>query len=247
MKTRLSVFAFLFFMISNVDAQDDVPEVFNMNTMDTVWQAKNNKVCKKDTATYYKLYRISDEPGLYTVNQYFVTGELYMTGRVTSVKPEHRDGDFYWFYKNGGKQKKVTYKKERIINTVWWDTSGVKKIPAAIPRWTKDNKLDIQETLLDKAAEFPGGEVALVNYILKETNYPNEAKMYHAEGRVIVRMIIDESGRVSYSEVVKKINPYLEAEALRVVRRMPKWSPAMNDGKPVSVVFIMPVVFTLRR
>jgi TonB family protein len=247
MKTRLIILTLFILLFSNIFAQNNDPQVFNLSAMDTIWLASNNKVCKKDTATYYKLYRISDEPGLYTVNQYYITGELYMTGRVTSIKPEIRDGDFYWFYLNGNKRRKVTYKDDKEYNTLWWDPNGVKKLVGPKPVWNAEGKLVDEACFFDKYPEFPGGEIALQRYIKNELNYPYEAKRKNVEGRVIIRMIIDERGKVTYAEVLKKINPYLEAEALRVVRKMPLWSPAMNDGSPVSSLFTIPIVFRMVR
>jgi len=245
MKTRHIFLALFILLFSNVVAEDIDPQVFNLSAMDTIWQAANNKVCNKDTATYYKLYHISDEPGLYTVNQYYKTGELYMTGRVTSVKPEHRDGDFYWFYQNGGKQRKTTYKNDREYSNEWWDIYGAKKIKWIIPYW-KDNKLEVKEILIDKAPVFPGGEMALMKFVLNECRYPYEAKQINIQGRVIVRMVLDETGKVCYSEVTNKVNPLLEAEALRVVSKLPAWSsPAVNEGKPLKVAYLLPIVFKL--
>lgn len=247
MKKLLTTLFLLSLTLTQANAQDNSLKVFDLSAMDTVWQAQNNKVCKKDTATYYKLYSISSEPDRFLVNQYYITGELYMTGRLTSLKPEHRDGDFYWFYKNSRKQRKVTYKNDRVNSTKWWDINGVEKFQWIRPVWSESGKLNVEEILLDKIPEFPGGLVALQNYISKNLRYPSMAKFDRVEGRVVVRFVIDETGKVTYTEVLKKINPDLEAEAIRVIRDMPAWSPAIYEGHPESVVFSMPIVFRLLR
>lgn len=245
---KILISLFIFNLIVNqADAQDNSLKVFDLSAMDTIWQAQNNKVCKKDTATYYKLYSISSDPGKFLVNQYYITGELYMTGRLTSVKPEHRDGDFYWFYKTGEKQKKVTYKNDKANSTKWWDINGVEKFLFIKPVWSESGKLMVEEILLDKYAEFPGGEVALQKYISKNVHYPTMAKFNGVEGRVVVRFIINETGHVTYTEVLFKVNPDLEAEAIRVIKEMPAWSPAIYKGQPVSIVYTFPVVFRLAR
>jgi TonB family protein len=245
MKTRLIFLALFILLFSIIVAQDNATQIFSMNDLDTVWQAGNNKVCKKDTATYYKLYSISDEPGLFTVNQYYVTGELYMTGRVTSIKPEHRVGDFYWFYKEGGKQRKTTYKNDQLFSTIWFDPNGFQKLPVTKPVWSADGKMVEESCFVDKYPEFPGGLSAMFEFISEEIFYPSKAKKVGAEGRASVKMVIDENGKIIYAKVHSKINPYLEAEALRVVSKMPLWSPAINNGKPVSVIVNLPIVFKL--
>lgn len=243
-KLLISLFVFNF-IINQTNAQDNSLNVFDLSKVDTIWQAPNNKVCKKDTATYYKLHSLSSVPGLFLVNQYYITGELYMTGRLTSVKPEHRDGDFYWFYKTGEKQRKVTYKNDMIYSTKRWDKKGVEKVLSARPVWSESGKLSVEEILIDKNPEFPGGLVALQNFLSRNLNYPSKAKNKKIEGRVNVRFIIDETGKVTYSEVIEKVNPDLEAESIRVIKKMPAWSPAINEGHPLSIVLIMPFVYRL--
>lgn len=76
--------------------------------------------------------------------------------------------------------------------------------------------------------------------------YPAEAQADSAEGRVVVTFVIDSSGAVRDAVVTKAAHPALNAEALRVVRMMPKWVPGRQNGKAVNVYFSLPVSFKLK-
>lgn len=100
---------------------------------------------------------------------------------------------------------------------------------------------------LDKMPSFPGGEVAMMNFIRGNLTYPKEAQKNSIEGRVVIRFIVDADGRIDYAEVASGIDAECDAEALRVVGLMPKWNPGMFEGKPVPVYFNLPIQFRLRK
>ena len=85
----------------------------------------------------------------------------------------------------------------------------------------------------------------MMKYLANNIKYPSEAHKNGTQGRVTVQAIIDTEGRVTNTRVIKGADPYLDAEAIRVVSSMPKWSPGMQDGKPVNVKFTIPVMFRL--
>lgn len=95
----------------------------------------------------------------------------------------------------------------------------------------------------DKIAEFPGGTDALFAFLLENIEYPEEARMDSIEGRVIVKFIIDETGLVKDAAIVKGIHPLLDNEALKVVRKLPRFIPAEYNGKPKISYFSLPVNF----
>lgn len=95
--------------------------------------------------------------------------------------------------------------------------------------------------------EFPGGTKALVEYMVKNTRYPKELLPDSIEGRMFVRFTIDEKGKVCSPEVIRSLHPLMDAEALRVVRAMPRWEPArdLHHGKPMRQKFTLPIMFKL--
>lgn len=97
----------------------------------------------------------------------------------------------------------------------------------------------------EQMPQFEGGESGLKNWINQNMNYPQEALANKEEGRVMIKLIITEDGSVSESKVVRHVSDLLDAEALRLVSQMPKWKPAMQDGKPCSVEYMLPIVFKI--
>jgi|WetSurMetagenome_2_1015567.scaffolds.fasta_scaffold558774_1 periplasmic protein TonB len=92
---------------------------------------------------------------------------------------------------------------------------------------------------------FPGGEIGLLNFIRRNVRYPQAAEDAGIEGRVVVQFDVNKDGSVSNAEVVRGVSPILDSEALRVVRMMPRWHPALQGGHPVKMSYAVPVVFKL--
>ena len=93
--------------------------------------------------------------------------------------------------------------------------------------------------------EFPGGMEALMEYVEANIRYPQEAKERGKQGRVIVQFIVEEDGTLTGEQVLKPVDPQLDAEAIRIARSMPKWKPGAISGKPTRMRFSFPVTFRL--
>ena len=99
---------------------------------------------------------------------------------------------------------------------------------------------------VEQMPEFPGGAAGLMRYLQENIKYPPEAAKNNIEGRVIVQFIIDETGQVGEIKVVRPISEELDAEAVRVVKNLPKFEPGRQDGEAVSVWYTLPIVFKLQ-
>lgn len=100
--------------------------------------------------------------------------------------------------------------------------------------------------VVEQMPEFPGGMEALVKYMAENMKYPEDAKKQLVEGRVLVQFIVETDGSVSNTEVLKRVFPSLDAEALRVISGMPKWIPGKQNGKVVRVKYTIPVSFRFK-
>ena len=107
-----------------------------------------------------------------------------------------------------------------------------------------DSKPD--PSVLDEAPEFPGGSEALRNYLIENLRYPEQAKKDGVEGRVVVLFTVTEDGSILNVEVSQGIGSGCDEEAVRVVKAMPKWKPAIKDGKPAAGQYALPISFRLK-
>ncbi len=99
----------------------------------------------------------------------------------------------------------------------------------------------------EKMPVFPGGDQGLIDYITKNVHYPTSAQQLGVEGRVMVRFVVDIDGSVKDIEVVRSLNTACDEEATRVIKAMPKWTPAQNKGKAVKVFYTIPILFKLSK
>lgn len=100
--------------------------------------------------------------------------------------------------------------------------------------------------VVEQMPEFPGGMEALFKYMAENMKYPEDAKKQQVEGRVLVQFIVETDGSVSNTEVLTRVFPSLDAEAVRVINKMPKWIPGKQNGKVVRVKYVIPVNFRLK-
>jgi protein TonB len=93
--------------------------------------------------------------------------------------------------------------------------------------------------------EPPTPGYSLQEYLANNLKYPKKAMENDIEGRVVVKFVINEDGGVSDAEVVHSVHELLDAEALRVVRHMPRWKPGKQNKNAVKVYFNLPIMFKL--
>lgn len=92
---------------------------------------------------------------------------------------------------------------------------------------------------------FPGGIEALKAFLAKNLRFPKELEETCVQGRVIITFIVEKDGSLSHAKVIRSVDPALDKEALRVVKKMPKWIPGQQNDRKVRVRYIIPVTFRL--
>ena len=108
---------------------------------------------------------------------------------------------------------------------------------------TKKN--DMVFDVVEVMPQFPGGQIAMLKYIMENMKYPEQAMKEGIQGRVAVRFIVEKDGSISDVKPILSVHPLLNKEAVRVVESMPKWTPGKQHGKPVRVQLIVPKMFKL--
>lgn len=111
------------------------------------------------------------------------------------------------------------------------------------------NEADPQEEgafdVVEEMPVFPGGMSALMQFLGQNIKYPEDAQKLNKQGRVVASFVIEKDGSVSNAVVNRNVWPSLDAEALRVIRAMPKWTPGKQNGKVVRVKYTIPINFSI--
>lgn len=100
--------------------------------------------------------------------------------------------------------------------------------------------------VVEEMPSFPGGDAECMRFLSKNIKYPTIAQENGIQGRVILQFVVNKDGSIVDVTVARSVDPYLDKEAVRVVKMMPKWKPGKQRGKPVRVKYTLPVMFRLQ-
>ena len=100
--------------------------------------------------------------------------------------------------------------------------------------------------MVEEMPAYPGGMEELMKFLQEHVKYPKVAQENGTQGRVLVTFVVEKNGSITNAKVVKSVSPELDAEALRVVKSMPNWTPGKQRGEAVRVKFTIPIVFRLQ-
>lgn len=98
---------------------------------------------------------------------------------------------------------------------------------------------------VEERPAYPGGDVEMLRFLKSKCKYPEEPKLLGIDGTVYVQFVIGVDGSISNVTIAHGIDKSLDAEAIRIVKLMPKWSPGKQRGIPVPVTRIIPIKFIL--
>ena len=94
--------------------------------------------------------------------------------------------------------------------------------------------------------KYPGDHKAMQKFLIENIKYPEKAKHDTIQGKVYIQFDVDVDGSLSNFKVQRGIGSGCDEEALRVAKMMPKWTPAIKDGKPVKANMVLPFMFALK-
>lgn len=97
----------------------------------------------------------------------------------------------------------------------------------------------------DVMPKYPGGEEAMIDFLVKNIKYPEKAMKDSVQGKVFVQFKVDKDGSIKEIKLLRGIGYGCDEEAVRVIKMMPKWEPALKDGKPVQAEMALPIKFKL--
>ena len=144
----------------------------------------------------------------------------------------------------------------RVINTMPRWNPGMQRGKAVAVKYTVPItfrlKSPVEEakeetlTVVDVMPQYPGGDRELLKFIAQSIKYPTDAQEAGVQGRVICSFVVDKKGNIGEPKIIRGIDPSLDAEALRVIGMMPRWTPGRQDGKAVRVLYTVPITFRLQ-
>ena len=120
----------------------------------------------------------------------------------------------------------------------------VKYVPVEVEEEEPEEQHIFQ--VVEEMPEFPGGMGECLKFLGKNIKYPTISQENGVQGRVIIQFVVNKDGSIVDPVVVRGVDPYLDKEALRVVKTMPKWKPGKQRGKAVRVKYTVPVTFKLQ-
>jgi len=139
------------------------------------------------------------------------------------------DGEVLTYYKNGKLKRKELYNDGKLIEGHLYS----------------EDEIEVPHSDFIQQAKFPGGNNELVSFLLSNLKYPKKASNNKIEGTVLVNFMVGKNGNISEVSVVKNLDNELDREAIRIVKKMPKWVPYIIDGEATTSYFVLPVAFQL--
>ncbi len=232
-----------------------LPFLFCFNSLtaqDTsYYDAELNKVTSLNTAAYYEYWlKDSLQPGRWTLKSFYPSGQRRSERIYVNQQPE---GKHLEWYENGRLKREIHYHNGSLDGNLltWWENGERRRSDRyAAGELVEGKCFDRQGGLLphmpyEIKPEFPGGMSMLRQYLSKELKYPPTARSTGTEGRVMVRFIINKDGTISSIAIQEGVNAELDAEAIRVIKKMPAWQPGWRDGEKERYPYKLPVVFKL--
>jgi len=143
---------------------------------------------------------------------------------------DKREGEWIFYFESGKVSAKEVYENGEAIKIEFWDEAGNSVEP------TK---------LLEKEPEFPGGESAMIKFIQKNIMYPELSREMGEQGTIYVGFTVGVDGGLNEINILVGVSPMLDAEALRVVKKMPDWIPGFSHNRILEVDFLFPIKFTI--
>ena len=101
--------------------------------------------------------------------------------------------------------------------------------------------LDPETNIFNRNRNFRGGAKAYYKFLKKNLKWPSQNKTI--QGKVFISFVIEKDGHLTNFKVEKKLSPDFDKEALRVLKRSPRWKPVIRNGKPEKCRYTVPINF----
>ena len=147
------------------------------------------------------------------------------------------------------KMQKEVVEQKAAIGAVDFN-KGTDDVTAPIAMTKENTKIsedaDAPFIIVEQMPQFPGGEKEMLKFIYDNLKYPLLAQEMGVSGTVIINFVIDREGQITNIKVSRSIGGGCDEEAIRVLGKMPRWSPGRQGGKTVRVSYTLPFKFILQ-
>ena len=147
------------------------------------------------------------------------------------------------------KMQKEVVEEKAAIGTVNFD-KGTDDISAPVAKVIENTQItedsDPPFVIVEQMPQFPGGELEMIKFIQANLKYPVIAQEMGVSGTVIIKFVIDRNGNITNIKVARSIGSGCDEESVRVLEKMPAWSPGRQGGKTVRVSYSVPFKFILQ-
>ena len=99
--------------------------------------------------------------------------------------------------------------------------------------------------IVEDLPKYPGGAVEFMKWLTRNLQYPAVARSRKTQGKVVAVFYVEKDGSITGISVTQSLSPECDREALRVLRKMPKWEPGIQNDQPCRTKVCIPIVFKL--
>lgn len=188
---------------------------------------------------------------------------VHLLAKQACLKMEFSIGNFF--------NKSLTLKRMKMIQQTNHRTSKVKKMVAlpllaSLLFFFSSSKLPLTEVVKNQpptekntaqndasiaadeitAPQFPGGKEAMIKFLAKNVRYPAAIQKNSTVGNVVIQATIDKEGHLGNLKAVYTGERPLEQEVIDVLKKMPKWEPAQNEGTAIASTYLFPAIFIIK-
>lgn len=208
----------------------------------TIYESHKPNKFANDT-TFFNLYRVGSTK--------IIAKEIKQV--VKKATTDTLNSAYYILDKNNISFFQVSMGKPLYQRLYTQNNKGILKVsssyitipPPILPSRENAPLTDMQPLLevVDVMPEYPGGINEARRFIANNITYPDRAVENNIKGTVKAKFVVEIDGSISNIEIEKKLGYGCDEEVIRVLKKMPKWKPGQLNGKPIRVLFSLPVSF----
>jgi TonB family protein len=227
-----------------IDAETDLP----VEQIDLIRTNKKGKILEQHTTDKNGVVYFSDHNGEILVQ---TKVHRYIHFPIELFKNDKNEELIYFLYPTSFLDGSPKYDSKLNNPNQESNQKSERALPNVIevediqPDVDQDHNQDVIIELPESEAEFPGGSRAMAMFLSNEILYPRSALMMLEQGKVFIEFIVEKDGSINHVRVLRGVSTSIDLEAIRVIRKMPNWTPAMFEGESVRARCRVPITFRL--